>query len=90
MLHATENTLAKYEALVASLRAIDGMNERRPGIFYRKSKAFLHFHEDPTGLYADLRMYVNDEFVRMRVTSRVEQSALITLVTSALTQPVRK
>jgi len=90
MLHATENTLAKYEALLASLRAIDGMNERRPGIFYRKSKAFLHFHEDPTGLYADLRMYVNDEFVRMRVTSRVEQSALITLVTSALTQPVRK
>jgi hypothetical protein len=90
MLHASENTLAKYPAFFVSVRAIDGMNEKRPGVFYRKSKAFLHLHEDPTGLYADLRLNVTEGFVRMRVASRVEQSTFITTPTSVLTAPARK
>jgi hypothetical protein len=90
MLHATENTLTKYPELLASVRNIEGLNETRPGVFYRKSKAFLHFHEDPSGLYADLRVNVNEEFVRTRVETRVEQSAFIATITSALTPPERK
>jgi hypothetical protein len=85
MLHATENTLAKFSALLASLRAIEGLNEKRPGVFYRKSKAFVHFHEDPTGLFADLRVNVDEGFVRIRVESKVEQSTFIKTITSALT-----
>jgi hypothetical protein len=90
MMHATESTLAKYSSLLASLRAIDGLKEKRPGVFYRKSKAFVHFHEDPTGLYADLRLNANEEFVRMRVESGAEQSAFVTAITTALTAPERK
>jgi hypothetical protein len=90
MLHATESTVARYSALFDSLRELDGLNEKRPGVFYRKSKAFLHFHEDPTGLYADLRVDANEGFVRMCVESRVEQSALIATITAALTGPERK
>jgi hypothetical protein len=85
MLHATETTLARYSPFITLIRAIDGLNEKRPGVFYRKSKAFLHFHEDSSGLYADLRLDVNAEFVRLHVESRVEQSALISTITSALT-----
>jgi hypothetical protein len=87
MLHATERTLAEYSAFFASLRAIDGMRQKRPGVFYRKSKAFLHFHEDPTGLYADLRLNMDEGFLRMRVESKEEQSAFIVTISTALTAP---
>jgi hypothetical protein len=90
MMHASENTLMRYSALLTSLRALEDLHERRPGVFYRKSKAFLHFHEDPTGLYADLRLNVDDEFVRTRVESGAEQSTFIATITSSLTAPVRK
>ena len=42
--------------LLASLRELDGLTERSPGTFYRKSNAFLHFHVDPAGLFADLKL----------------------------------
>jgi hypothetical protein len=44
-------------------------------VFELKSRAFLHFHDDPSGVFADVRLA--DDFVRMRVTSRAEQSDLI-------------
>jgi hypothetical protein len=87
MLHATESTLAKYSALFDSLRALNGLIEKRPGVFYRQSKAFLHFHEDPTGLYADLRVDANGDFARIRAESWVEQSTLIETISAALTAP---
>jgi hypothetical protein len=89
MMHASEKTLLNYSALLASLRKIEGLNEKRPGVFYRKSKAFLHFHEDSTGLYADLRLNVDEEFARTRVESRAEQSTFIATIRTALTAPER-
>ena len=80
----------RYSQFLATLRAIDGMNEQRPGVFYRKSRAFLHFHEDPTGLHADLRTADHGDFVRTRVETKAEQSKLIETITSALATPVRK
>jgi hypothetical protein len=88
--HATPETLAKYATFLDALRAFDGMTERRPGVFYRKSKAFLHFHEDPSGLYADVRVNAEGEFVRVRVESKVEQSKLLTTVSTALKAPAHK
>jgi hypothetical protein len=52
--------------------------EKKPGVFYRKSKAFLHFHEDPSGLYVDVR--VGDEFERRRVETAKERGAFLALV----------
>ena len=31
------------------------MVEKKRGVFYFKSRAFLHFHEDPKGMFADIR-----------------------------------
>lgn len=90
MKHATQSTLAGYASFLDSIRAIDGMVERSPGVFYRKSKAFLHFHEDATGLYADLRSHSDEEFVRWRVESRAEQSAFLKTIADSLRAPVRK
>ena len=54
------------------------MVEKKPGIFYRQSKAFLHFHEDPSGLHADVRF--EEEFERVRVETAVERRALLARV----------
>jgi hypothetical protein len=75
MRHATAETLQRIEPLLHELRSVPGLVEKRPGIFYRKSKAFLHFHEDPTGLHADVRFA--DDFERARVETKAERKALM-------------
>jgi N-acetylglutamate synthase-like GNAT family acetyltransferase len=81
--HATPADLERISGLLAELRRVDGLVERKPGIFYRKSRAFLHFHEDPTGMFADVRL-VGDDFQRLGVTSRAEQAALLSQVRRAV------
>ena len=60
MRHATSETLQEIEPLLEKLRSVPGLVEKRPGIFYRRSRAVLHFHEDPSGLHADVR--IGEEF----------------------------
>ena len=55
MRHVTPDALDQLEPLLERLREIPELREKKRGVFYRKSKAFLHFHEDPAGLFADLR-----------------------------------
>ena len=56
--------------------------EKRPGIFYRKSKSFLHFHEDRAGLFADLS--VGDDFNRYPVNTRREWKVLLAAIDRAI------
>ena len=49
MRHATTPALDRLEPLLAGLRHIPGLREKSRGVFYRKSSAFLHFHEDKGG-----------------------------------------
>ena len=56
MKHAGVATLQTLEPLLARLRALPGLVERSPGCFYKGSKEFLHFHEDPSGTHADLKI----------------------------------
>jgi len=75
--------LDQLEPLLASLRLIDGLIEKKRGVFYRKSRAFLHFHEDPAGFHADVRFV--DDFERFRVQTQKEQAALVRRIRTALT-----
>jgi hypothetical protein len=75
MRHATSETLQEIQPLLEEFRSMPGLTEKRPGTFYRKSKAFLHFDEDPTGLHADVRF--GEEFERVRVQTDVEREGLI-------------
>ncbi len=81
--HATPAGLERISDLRAKLRGVNGLLERGPGVFYRRSRAFLHFHEDPTGMFADVRL-AGDDFVRLRVTSRAEQASLLVQVRRAV------
>jgi hypothetical protein len=55
MKHAGAAALRPFARQVDLLRRRAGLMEKKPGIFYRRGRAFLHFHEDPAGLFADLR-----------------------------------
>jgi hypothetical protein len=79
--HARPADLAPLAALLEELRRIDGLQERSPGTFYRRSKGFLHFHADAAGMFADLK--VDGEFVRSRVSTVREQRALLAAVRRA-------
>ena len=83
MRHAGPDALAALAPLLERLRAMPTLKEQRSGVFYRKGRATLHFHEDPSGLHADLRL-VGDDFERMRVETPAEQDALIQRILSAL------
>ena len=56
MRHATSATLDSIEPLLSGIRKVAGLRERQRGIFYKKSIAYLHFHEDPAGLFADVKL----------------------------------
>jgi hypothetical protein len=85
MKHAGANTLAALEALLRRVREHPALTERTPGSFYRKSKAYLHFHEDPSGIYADVKLS-GAEFTRVRATTSQEQKHLLSLIVENLQQ----
>ena len=82
--HAGPETLAGLAGVLDELRGTAGIAERKAGVFYRGSKAFLHFHEDPTGPYADVRLQVGGDFERFRVRTAAERRRLLTHVRAAL------
>jgi len=85
MRHATEADLDRLEPLLVRLRTIEGLTERKRGLFQRRSKAFLHFHGDGDDLYADVRL--SEDFVRQPVTTPADQEALVAAVEAHLSPP---
>ena len=73
MRHARDQDLDSIDGLLAQVRTLPGLVEKKRGVFYRKSRAFLHFHEDPTGLFAD----ISDPDERIDVTDAAGQAALM-------------
>jgi hypothetical protein len=76
--HVSAAGLDDLDDVLRQLRAVEGLTEKKRGVFYRGPRAFLHFHEDPSGLYADVR--IDAEFERMRVTTKAERKRLLSLV----------
>ena len=85
MRHARQETLRTLEPLLERLRQIDAMRERRAGVFYVKSRAFLHFHEDPAGVFADVR--TGNHWTRMSATTQADADELLRAVLGQLTTP---
>ena len=81
MKHATSQALRQIEELLEQLRTIAGLTERKPGVFYRGASAFLHFHEDPAGLFADLKS--GGSWLRVPVNTPHDKDELLARVKSA-------
>jgi hypothetical protein len=82
--HAGPEALDTLEPLLARLRAVGGLREKTRGIFYLKSRAFLHFHEDPTGLYADVRAADGGDFDRLELDGPEAEAALVARAAAAV------
>jgi hypothetical protein len=75
MKHASAAILRQIEGVLAELRTLEGLKEKSPGAFYRNGSAFLHFHEDPAGIFADLK--VEGDWKRRAINNRATQAALL-------------
>lgn len=79
MKHASHDTLDGLTDLLTAIRQYSPpLKEKKLGVFYLKSTAFLHFHDDSAGIFADLK--VEGEWVRYPVNIQYEWTTLITAV----------
>jgi hypothetical protein len=76
MKHAAGAVLDQLEPLLARIRAAGGLKEKSRGNFYLKSRAFLHFHEDPAGVFVDIRAPDSKDFDRMKLDQAAEAEIL--------------
>ncbi len=75
MKHAGPEALDALENFLGRLRKFNVLREKKRGVFYKKSLAFLHFHEDPAGLFA--HVHWEDSWERIEVTRASQQTALL-------------
>ncbi len=81
MKHAGPQALESLAALLAPVRALAHVKEKSPGVFYIKGRAWLHFHEDQLGLFADIRP--GAEWIRICLSSAEGQAQFLALLASA-------
>jgi hypothetical protein len=85
MKHAGTDSLAALSLLLNDLRSISTLIEKKPGIFYRKSSAYLHFHEDVEGLFADVKLD-GKNFSRYPVNTSPERKLFVVAVRKNLAE----
>lgn len=72
MKHSTLEVLAP---LLKALRAHPTLREVRPATFHLRGRTFVHFHEEPEGVFADVLLTKGR--VHMPVSSPSEQAELL-------------
>lgn len=82
MKHAGPQALDELEPLLREIRKLEGLIEKKRGTFYCRGSAMLHFHEDPAGFFADLK--VDGEFTRLTVNTKREEAAFLRRAGAAL------
>ncbi len=82
MKHAGPQALDELEPILGEIRKVEGLTEKKRGTFYHRGSAMLHFHEDPLGFFADLK--VDGEFVRLAVNTKREEAEFLRRARSAL------
>jgi hypothetical protein len=84
MKHAGGDALDRLEPLLAQVRLLPNLKEKKRGLFYLRGRSLLHFHEDPAGLFADLAWRGED--LRLRVSEPEEQKRLLQTITACLAE----
>ncbi len=77
MAHADEVALSRLLPLLRQLREIKDLREMKPGIFYLKGSAFIHFHDAAGTLVADLKKAGGSGFDRYPIDSAPAQRKLV-------------
>lgn len=84
MKHAGEAALDEPEPVLGALRKLPRLKEKKRGTSYVGSKAFLHFHEEPAGPFADMKTSLDGDYQRGRVRTAAERKQLMALARQAL------
>ena len=84
MKHAGADALDRLEPLLAQIRLLPKLKEKKRGLFSLKGRSLLHFHEDPAGLFADLGWQGRD--LRLRVVEPAEQQRLLEAIEAILAE----
>lgn len=87
MKHADQCALDALEGLLVAIRQHQSLKEKKRGIFYWKSNAFLHFHEDDAQRFADLR--IGSDWVRFPVNTQAEQAVVLAQIAVVISSRVR-
>jgi len=82
MKHAGADALDRLEPILDEIRRLGGLKEKKRGAFYRGASGFLHFHEDPAGFFADLK--VGGDFVRFPINSKPQTQTFLRRARAAL------
>jgi len=83
MRHAGAAALDRLDSLLREVRRRHPqLKERKRGAFYRGGQGWLHFHEDPAGLFADLKS--GGEWTRFAVDTATERRVLLERLAGSL------
>jgi hypothetical protein len=82
MKHAGPDALDQLEPILEEIRRLGGLKEKKRGAFYSRLGGFLHFHEDPAGFFADLK--VGDDYVRLPINSKTQTQTFLRRAATAL------
>jgi hypothetical protein len=74
---ADEEALKKLSPVLRQLREIKGVQETKPGIFYARRDAFIHFHDEGGLLFADLKKPGGSGFDRYPLDTPAQQRKLV-------------
>lgn len=82
MKHAGPDALDQLEPILEEIRRLGGLKEKKRGSFYCRSGGFLHFHEDPAGFFADLK--VGDDYQRFPINSKTQTRTFLRRAAASL------
>ena len=74
--------MTRLDPILTALRGMPALREKSAGTFYKGARAFVHFHEDSSGLFADVRFA--DDFERIDVTTVAKQKDLARRIRASL------
>lgn len=77
-----QSTRETLEPLLRFLRSYACLEETLESRFLLKGKDFVHFHDDPDGLWADAKL--SKGRLRLSVATRAEQGELMSLIVEKL------
>ena len=77
-----QETIEALSILLNFLRSNEILNEVKPTNFHLNGKGFIHFHDEPDGLWADI--FLSKERLRMPANTASEQADVIGTIEPAL------
>jgi hypothetical protein len=80
---ARDADLDTIEDVLAALRLLPGVVEKKRGVFYRGRDAFVHFHAEGGVIFVDAKVTPRDGFERFALSNARERPAFLKAVRSA-------